>query len=357
MFDFFPSYSSLTDSDYKITELFKTLYDETISVSPTTFFGLNLLWPRFDLPNRYHRYVISFHTEFLDHYWIVRQAQIVYPKNITLITDFDINPGPAWPDNITFIQQRTIHKQLAIAVERYKYNNKISLPKYKFSSLSFRVSQYKIFATAYMKKHVSANDMILTYHKQYTGPVASWPDGIPALAGLDLDVPATLLNFDDNFTAEKNRPIANADWTTAPYIDALVNLTNESIHYSSTMINGYSVLLPGPYFTEKTFKPLLAGRPFISVSQFESIKELNDLGFDTNFGFSHHYDSDPGDFTRIGKIFETIAQVNAMTNADIFESSIDAVRHNIDHISSGALFERCQTFNQQNKKLLVARST
>jgi hypothetical protein len=355
--DFFPGYTSLTSNSSKIAELFECLYDVSIPISPDIFFGLNIGWPRFNLPDNYQQYVVSFHTEYLDRHWVIQQATRVYPKSVTLISDFTILPGPEWPDNITFVQQRTIHKQLTIGAETHGVNHNIVLPQYKFSSLSFRVSQYKIFITAFLLKHVPSNDIVLTFHNQVLGDVATWPSDVPALQGLDLTIPATFINFDDQFTLAKNSPVANANWNCEPYQNALVNLTNESYHHSSSMIGDTPVICPGPYFTEKMFKPLLAGRPFISVNQFESIKELQQLGFKTDFGFSHDYDTEVGDFDRITKIFNTVAQVNLIPISDLFDSSIDAVKHNVNHIVSGDLSSVCKELNRQHLPELIARCT
>jgi hypothetical protein len=357
MFDFFPCYTSLTSSKSKVAELFECLYDASIPISSDIFFGINLGWPTFNLPSNYQRYVVSFHTEYLDHDWLIRQATSVYPKNVTLISDFAMLPGPEWPDNITFVQQRTIHKQLAIGAETHGVNHNIILPQYKFSSLSFRVSQYKIFVTAYLLKNVPRNDLVLTFHDQILGDVATWPANMPELQDLELKIPPTFINFDDEFTLAKNLPVANANWNCAPYQNALVNLTNESYHYSSSMIGNIPVVRSGPYFTEKMFKPLLAGRPFISVNQFESIKELQQLGFRTDFGFSHEYDTEVGNFERITKIFKTIAQVNCTPIKDLFYSSIDAVTHNVNHIVSGNLSSVCTELNRQHLPALIAHCT
>jgi len=355
--DFFPCYTSVSHCETDILRLFKTLYDVPITISPNIFFGLNLQWANFDLQDNYHRYVISFHTEYIDHNWVIRQAQHVYPKTVVLISEFAIAPNPAWPDNIIFIQQRTLHKQLTISEKAHGVNRNITVPQYKFSSLSFRVSQYKIFITAFLLKHVPKDEMILTFHNQRLGPVASWPDNIHALQELTLDIPPTFINFDDQFNQSKNTPVANANWSCAPYQNALVNLTNESYHYSTSMIGNHTIVLPGPYFTEKTFKPLLAGRPFVFVNQFESIKELQTLGFDTNFGFSHDYDHDAGDFGRIARIFETVMQINNTPIKELFDSSIDAVTHNINHITSGNLSSACEELNRQQHSLLIAQCT
>lgn len=353
MSDFFPTFNSMQHRNSDIESLFEVLYDASISVKPDTFFGLNLQWPKFDLPTQYRQYIISFHTEYLDLEWTIKQAQIVYPKQLVLISEFDIAQHPAWPDNVVCLQQRTIHKQLNVAVMHHGYCNNPTVPQYKFSSLSFRADQYKIFVTAFLLKHVSKDNMILTFHNQKLGPIASWPNDIQALQGLDLNLSVQFINFNDQFDITKNRPVANACWQIPPFQNSLINLTNESVASSNSMLKSYSIILPGPYFTEKTFKPLLSARPFISVGQYKSLKELQALGFSTDFGIPNEYDNDPENFPRIGKIFSAIEYANSTDIKKLFDASFNSVIHNVNHIVNGDLSGRCRDLNSHHRKLLV----
>lgn len=348
MFDFFHKRNSLQHQNSDIEFLFEKLYDVKISLKPDTFFGLNLFWPAWDLPQNCRQYLISFHTEYINLAWVLEQAKKVYPKKILLICEFDVAHHTVWPDNIVWIQQRTIHKQLALSISKHGYCKQPTLPQYKFSSLCFRVDQYKLFVTAFLLKNISKNDMILTYHDKKLGP---WPDDVN-IEGLDLNLSAQFINFNDNFNKVKNFPVANARWQIPPFQNALINLTNESIAASTEMIDSHPINLPGPYFTEKTFKPLLSARPFISVGQFESLRELQQVGFDTNFGLPNDYDSDPNNFTRIHKIFDAILYANNNSIKDLFDSSYNAVRFNINHIVTGTLRDQCNDLNKKHKEFL-----
>ena len=350
MFDFFPIRNSLTDQTSDIESLFEELYDVKISLKSDTFVGLNLFWPAWDLPQNCRQYLISFHTEYIHLTWVLEQAKKVYPKKIIVISDFDVKLHPAWPDNIVWLQQRTIHKQLALSVSHHGYCNQPTLPRYKFSSLCFRVDQYKLFVTAFLLKHVPRDDMILTYHDKKLGP---WPDDI-AIEDLDLNLSAEFVNFNDNFNKLKNYPIANTRWAMPPFQDALVNLTNESIAASERILDSHLINLPGPYLTEKTFKPLLSARPFIAVGQFEILKELQQVGFDTNFGLPNDYDADSNNATRIKKIFNAIQYANSCKIQDLFDASYDAVVHNANHVISGSLHEQCNYLNKAHREFLIS---
>jgi hypothetical protein len=225
----------------------------------------------------------------------------------------------------------------------------ITKPKYKISSLSYRVSQYKNFVTAYLLENFSHNDMILTYHGVLCKPqdLHSHPTGHSHLDELNIaQLRKTLINFDDNFSGSS--PVGNGNWLNSAYTDALINLTNESFHYSHTIIQGHQYQWPGPYLTEKTFKPLLAGRPFLPVGQCDTYQFLESVGFKTNFGFDKEFDRDAGDLTRIGKIFDTIDLINNRSVVDLFDESFDAVKHNTQWILSDNFYQCCNSMNHQH---------
>ena len=344
-------HSGKENSDF-LEKLFFEIYE--FKPDPNIFFGLNLQWPKFDLPESYTKYFLSFHTEYLHLEWVIEQAKKVYPKKIILATDYEIIPSDYWPNNITTIQWITVHKQIDLLLHITSTVDGIIKPKYKISSLSFRVSQYKKFITAYLLKHFAKNDMILTYHNNL-GKIEDhhgYPPEFSFLDGLDIDhLTKTLINFDDNFSGSVG-PVGNGNWINDAYRDALINLTNESFHYSGTIFNNKPDYWPGPYITEKTFKPLLAGRPLLAVGQYQTYEYLTRLGFDVNFGFDRSYDQDPGDLTRIGKIFKLLDAINQTTIDKLFDSSVEAVKFNLEWIQSGNFYQHCQDINNKNQNFL-----
>jgi len=326
----------------------REIYDIT-NYSTSVFYGINLIWPTFDLNENFERYFLSWHTEQIDVAWLIKQSKRVYPKEVLVVSDEYVESSGIWPRNVKFLTWHTIDKQISKAVKHFGVNQNISKPKFKFSSLSFRYSQYKKFITSYMLSNIPHEDMILSWHK-YVGKVEDLHDhpvGFSWLDNLDLNVLTQKhqLNFSDSFNIDANSPLQNSNWNTDPYINALVNLTNESFHYSNTLINSIPVCYPSPYITEKTYKPLLSGRPFVAVGQCNTLKKLRMLGFRTDFGWNDDYDTDCGDLTRISKIFSTIHEINSYTIGDLYDMSLSAVQHNIKHIESGNLGNVCRELN------------
>jgi hypothetical protein len=355
MLDFLNSGSSQKLSKVQINGVLKSIYGPEFDVGPEIFLGINLYWPKFDLPANYQRYFVSFHTEYMDVHWIVEQARRVYPAPILLVTDYDIENHPIWPDNIIACRYITLHKQLAQAINDIGMATEIKTPKYKISSLAYRITQYKKFVTAYLLQHFNHSDMILTYHNSL-GKLEDhhgYPDGYPYLDQLDLaSLTKTLINFEDDTESINISPVLNASWQIAPYQDAWVNLTNESWHYSKTIFNNHNFYYPGPYLTEKTFKPLLAGRPFLAVGQCNTYKTLKELGLSVDFGFDINYDTDSGDLTRIKDIFSTIDYIQNTNLDHLFQSGIDAVRHNLNYIRNNNLFVHCEDLNTESVRTI-----
>ena len=355
MHDFLNNGTSDQLSKVQIESLLKSIYEQDFNISSEIFLGINLQWPKFNLPANYQRYFLSFHTEYMDVSWVIEQAGRVYPTPILLVTDYDIEENLVWPGNITAIRYITLHKQLALAIDKIGIATEIKTPKYKISSLAYRVTQYKKFVTAYLLQHFNHSDMILTYHNN-VGKLEDhhgYPDGYPYLDQLELEsLTKTLINFEDDTESINISPVSNASWQIAPYQDAWINLTNESWNYSKTIINNHNFHYPGPYLTEKTFKPLLAGRPFLAIGQYDTYKTLKELGLFVDFGFDISYDHDPGDLTRINGIFSTINYIQN-TNLDcLFESGLDAAQHNLNYIKNNDLFVCCQDLNIESVKTI-----
>lgn len=356
MSDFFDRGSAVSHTTLELQDIFQSIYGTSCNWNPRVFVGLNLHWPHWDFPQDYDQYLITFHTEYLNLDWIIKQARRVYPRPVLLVSDYNINISHPWPDNIQSVQYLTLHKQINTSVREFGIVDQILKPQYKLSSLTFRVTQYKKFITAYLLKNFPTHDMILTYHNQtfQSADHHGYPPGIDYLDQLDIEsLTKTLINFDDGYNVDINHPVANSVWTNPAYQQALVNCTNESFHYSQTVYEDCAMSWPGPYLTEKTIKPLIAGRPFLAVGQQHTYQRLNELGFRTDFGFDISYDQDPGDLTRIGKIFNTVDDIQRQSIDQLFDASIDAVTHNVNLIRSGELFARCEDSNRESTQLIV----
>ena len=92
------------------------------------------------------------------------------------------------------------------------------------------------------------------------------------------------------------------------------------------------------HLTEKTFKPIALGMPFVIVGTQGSLKYLRSYGFKT-FGdlWDESYDDEPDDSRRIEKIAQTLKLLDGLGEhrQDIFDSAQEIVRHNWNHFYGG----------------------
>ena len=90
------------------------------------------------------------------------------------------------------------------------------------------------------------------------------------------------------------------------------------------------------HLTEKTFKPIAMGMPFIIVGTQGSLRYLRSYGFQT-FGhlWDESYDDEPDDSKRIEKIAQVLKQLEHSDRQGIFESAHEIIEHNWNHFYDG----------------------
>ena len=92
------------------------------------------------------------------------------------------------------------------------------------------------------------------------------------------------------------------------------------------------------HLTEKTFKPIALGMPFVIVGTHGSLRYLRSYGFRT-FGhlWDESYDDEPDDSKRIEKIAQVLKLLDGLEEhrQDIFDSAQEIVEHNWNHFYGG----------------------
>jgi hypothetical protein len=94
------------------------------------------------------------------------------------------------------------------------------------------------------------------------------------------------------------------------------------------------------HLTEKTFKPIALGMPFVLASTAGSLAYLRSYGFQT-FGefWDESYDLEQDDTVRLTKIAQLLGALDRMTQAEqqsLFEKMLPVIQHNHRHFYSGA---------------------
>ena len=93
------------------------------------------------------------------------------------------------------------------------------------------------------------------------------------------------------------------------------------------------------HLTEKTFKPIALGMPFVIVGTQGCLKYLRSYGFKT-FGdfWDESYDDEPNDHLRIEKIAHTLKKLDMLETKhknDILHSAKEVIEHNWNHFYGG----------------------
>ena len=93
------------------------------------------------------------------------------------------------------------------------------------------------------------------------------------------------------------------------------------------------------HLTEKTFKPIALGMPFVIVGTQGCLKYLRSYGFKT-FGdfWDESYDDEPNTGLRIEKIanvLKTLDKLESKNKNDLFHSAAEVIQHNWNHFYGG----------------------
>jgi len=358
--DYFDQNIVTTSHELGNHALVRYVYPEFINLPwpADTVFALNLQWPNewCKLQTGRSLYVLTFHLEQMDVEFVKQIALTNIKSRVLIITDNDVTPSAWWPANCEFVSWITWDKQLDQIALLYGIAGVPNSPTHKLSSLCFRTDQFKHYVTGYLLEHANLDDCIISYHGRHQHRYFFEPTGRKSLDNILTFMEVENPHYElDGFDASKNYPMANCDWRVAPYLDAAINFTNEGFHYSYTVKDGVDFYWPGPYVTEKTWKPLLAGCAFVSVGQAHIYQYLEQLGlrFDYDLDLSHDFET--RDLDRIEKIFTVIDCVLGLSVEELCQRTRVSTQHNLDWIASGQFRNRCQHRNVQSLELIKSK--
>lgn len=141
---------------------------------------------------------------------------------------------------------------------------------------------------------------------------------------------------------------ANLPWhfpneDTHPMTSCWLDLFNESAKSLAYVVGETVYFGRRSHLTEKTFKPICIGMPFVLVSARHSLRYLRQYGFET-FGefWDESYDDEADDFVRLEKIAQLLASLDRMSVKErqaLFTKMIPTIEHNYRHFYDGG-FEK-----------------
>lgn len=138
-------------------------------------------------------------------------------------------------------------------------------------------------------------------------------------------------NLPWNFEGESGSPMSSC-WLTNFHeaTNSLVYVPTETVYFGERL-----------HLTEKTFKAIALGMPFVLVATAGSLEYLRSYGFKT-FGnvWNEDYDQEQDDFRRLEKIVALLKDLDASSPREldqIRKACLPAVQHNWNHFYHGGL--------------------
>ena len=182
---------------------------------------------------------------------------------------------------------------------------------------------YHIFKNNMMHNHISCPDTCpaenISIHDAVKPLTAKYPDIESVFAAKTLPI---------NFAGETDHPMHSC-WLS------LFDESAESLLYlvTETVATGRR-----HHLTEKTFKPIALGMPFVIVGTQGSLKYLRSYGFRT-FGdiWDESYDS-ADDSVRIGRIASLLRSLDELpteAKQELFDQAQEVIQHNWNHFYNG----------------------
>lgn len=182
---------------------------------------------------------------------------------------------------------------------------------------------YHIFRNGMLHNHISCPDTCpaenISIHDAILPLAAKYPDIEQVFARQTLPM---------NFEGETDHPMHSC-WLS------LFDQCAESLLYlvTETVATGRR-----HHLTEKTFKPIAMGMPFVIVGTRGSLEYLRSYGFRTFEGiWDESYDSAADDvrIKRIASLLRSLDELPAAAKQDLFEQAQEVIQHNWNHFYGG----------------------
>lgn len=181
-----------------------------------------------------------------------------------------------------------------------------SLRSHRFY-LAFLAQSYNMFADSifsFINVNDNSPEQIKHSVERFAGRTLSEQEfnDLMALFPYELDTQALDENQKRGFVTDCNKK----EW----YLDSYIHITSET---------SFDITIEtGPFFSEKTFRPIINLQPFIFLGNVGSLRKLKELGFKTfHPHINESYDSEPDPVERMKLIAKEILRLNSMTRPEL----------------------------------------
>jgi len=197
----------------------------------------------------------------------------------------------------------------------------------KFSSLSYFNKQVRALVTASLLTYAK-NDSIISWHNK------TWSDHHNYLIRTIIQHPRyrelewELLNqsylIDDYGDADNFYEKNMGNSLNTIYQSSLINFSNETTNFGLYQVGDISYVRPGPFLTEKTWNPLLAGNVlFSSADPLVYNYLIKHYNIPINYSIDMSFDSMVGDLDRFAAIRDEILRLANIPLKVLIEENID----------------------------------
>jgi len=186
---------------------------------------------------------------------------------------------------------------------------------------------YHIFKNGMLNNHISCPATCpaenISIHNAIKSLTNQYPDIEQVFAAQSLPI---------NFTGETDHPMHSC-WLSLfdQSAESLLYLVTETVYVGRRH-----------HLTEKTFKPIALGMPFVIVGTKGSLEYLRSYGFRTFEGIwdeSYDLEEDSVRIERIASLLRSLDQLPAEAKQDLFDQAHEVIEHNWNHFYGGG-FER-----------------
>jgi hypothetical protein len=175
-------------------------------------------------------------------------------------------------------------------------------------------------------------------------------------SSLDWDFLRSIIVFDE-WDMKKTPMQCISNYKNPAYEKSAININNETDSNSWYCTPQGSYTRPGPYLTEKTWKPLITGTVLLNSGQASTYKFLEQQYHLPCSKYNLHIDYDciiNDDFGRFAKLVEEIKRLSLMPLKELVDANIDACQViqdlvlDPDYVNSLKQFNKTQDYLVSN---------